>query len=134
MGKTIIQRIRDIHNFVSTPAGAGAGTLLQAQATEAITKGIGSDAWIEFVSNFASNPDQLKRLKGDDVLITKPWGKIVLAYLPANAMCGTGTTTYTTRNMPPVFKDALDKDLSDEVVPIDSGKKRIDDVDLSEFI
>lgn len=103
-------KIDRIHEFVSTPAGAGKGIELQEQASEAIKGGITSGAWEVFMSNFASNPAQLQRLIGKDAFIDKPWGLISLAYLPANAMCGTSTTANTRRNMPPQFMEALDGD------------------------
>ena len=106
----IADKINRIHEFVSTPAGAGKGIEIQGQASEAIKGGITSDAWKVFMSNFASNPAQLKRLLGQDSFIEKPWGLITLAYLPANAMCGTSTTANTGRNVPPPMMDALDGD------------------------
>ncbi len=107
----ISDKIDRIHEFVSTPAGAGKGIELQEQASQAIKNGIKSDEWRVFMSNFASNPAQLNRLLGQDAFIEKPWGLIALAYLPANAMCGTSTTANTKRNLPPQFIDALDDQL-----------------------
>lgn len=129
----ISDKIDRIHEFVSTPAGAGKGIELQEQASQAIKDGIESEAWRVFMNNFASNPAQLRRLRGQDDFINKPWGLISLAYLPANAMCGTSTTANTKRNMPPQFIEALDGDGLDSS---DEGvfPNRPENLSVAEFI
>lgn len=129
----ISEKAEEIHQFVSTPAGAMAGTMLQQQASEAIRDGMGSPAWKTFMCNFASNPAQLGRLMGQDDLITKPWGVIALAYLPANAMCGTGTTTGILRTVPKPFVDAIDKDLPTDEAEADCAV-HIEKTNFSDFI
>jgi hypothetical protein len=129
----ITEKVEQIHQFVSTPAGAGKGILMQQQASEAIKGGMNSPAWRTFMCNFASNPTQLQRLLGQDGLVGKPWGTIALAYLPANAMCGTGTTTDTLGPMPQPFRDALDDSLPIDEIQTDC-QNQIDNLDVSEFI
>ena len=125
----IAENIEAIHAFVSTPAGVGKGVQIQEQASEAIKNGMKSDAWKLFMSNFASNPAQLTRLMGQDAFIEKPWGIIALAYLPANAICGTSTTANTGRNVPPQFLTALD----DGIDPTDDPEL-FEDFGVADFI
>ena len=116
----IVDKIDEIHNFVKTPAGALKGATMQNQCGLAILNGIKSPEWKTYMCNFASNPDQLKRLIGEDAAFMQTtWGPHSLAYLAANSTCGTGTTVNTKANMPDLMIQALDAGLSSGVAPTD---------------
>lgn len=115
----IVDKIKQIHNFVKTPAGAGKGAQMQIDAGEAIRNGINSPQWKKYMCHLASNPDQLRRLIGQDTAYMETvWGPHSLAYLVANSTCGTGTTADTTANMPDPMKEELDRNLNSADAPI----------------
>lgn len=74
------------------------GRLLRAAAINALTKGIGSDEWKEYMSLFADNNEQLMRLTVEDD--NEPgWFKESRAYIVSNAICGADTTGQTGANV-----------------------------------
>jgi len=68
---------------------------LREQSLAAILGGLGSDAWETYMKNFvdADNPKQLARLQGKDETAGDPYMQKEIAYLVANASCGSITRT-----------------------------------------
>lgn len=82
------------------------GDDLRKQAILAMYGGIDSDAWKQYMSNFATTPEQLARLttfSGDAL----PYVRQARCYLVANAMCLPGTDS----KMLDGIEDLLDKTL-----------------------
>ncbi len=74
---------------------------LQEQSIAAIIGGLGSDAWKTYMKNFvdADSPDQLARLMGEDLAAGDPYMRKEIAYLVANAACGSITRTKLDQNL-----------------------------------
>ena len=92
-----------VDKFNGSPNGIG--QKLSKAAIDAIMSGFGSPKWREYMSLFADNPEQLKRLtevQGTD-LSYYPEAR---AYIVANAVCGAGTTGQTGQAVPQEFGDA----------------------------
>ncbi|MGB8510756.1 MAG: hypothetical protein WCD76_20460 [Pyrinomonadaceae bacterium] len=86
--KTIKDRVLEIQAEVKKDPGKG--DELRKQAILAMYKGMESDAWKEYMGNFATTPEQLTRLTtltGDHL----PYVRQARCYLIANAMCLPGT-------------------------------------------
>ena len=70
------------------------GNDLKKAAIKAMMKGINSPEWVSYMSLFAENAEQLKRLTvpqpGEDT-----WQTESRAYIVANAICGADSTTRT---------------------------------------
>ena len=83
------------------------GMRLKQAAIEALTGGIGSEKWNEYMSLFASNQQQLTRLtvraEGEDWRVTES-----RAYIVANAICGADSTTQTSLRV----QGVIDADLA----------------------
>lgn len=93
--------------------------ILQRLALKATREKIGSLAWKAYMLNFASNPDQLKRLMGNDENYSEEYQKDILCYMVGNSTCGADTTaTGTGRNIDPKMLIALDAGLKDDVEEI----------------
>ncbi len=67
--------------------------LNREKAVAAIQAGIRSKAWKKYMSQFAETPLELMRLMGTDGTLGDETLDIKRAYLVANAVCGSGTTT-----------------------------------------
>ncbi len=135
----IIDRIEEINTFLeNNPEGGKAfARQLQLQAVDAIAAGLPPlsgplSAWEAYMSNFASNEDQLKRLKGQDSFIDNVWGKEALCYMVANSTCTMGTTTDTGRLFDDDMRDALDQGM-----PIDEDEsflKKTDRINILQYM
>lgn len=93
---------------------------LQTLALKATRESFGSPAWKAYMLNFASNPDQLKRLMGNDEEFNKDeYKKDALCYIVANSTCGIDTTvTGTGRNLESDMIRALDEGVKDDIEEI----------------
>ena len=73
---------------------AGLGTQLANAAADAITKGVGSDEWNQYMALFCDTPEELE-------LLTKPkedepaYLRRTRAYILANSICSSDTGTRT---------------------------------------
>lgn len=74
---------------------------LQEQSIAAILGGLGSDAWKTYMNNFADadRPEQLARLMGEGSAAGDPYMRKEIAYLVANAACGSITRTKLDQNL-----------------------------------
>jgi hypothetical protein len=109
-----------IHDFIKNhPAGPALANELQLAAVKAIQSGLGGFDWKNYMCNFASNPEQLNRLVGDeDAFNATLYGKDSLAYLVANSTCGMTTETRTASFMNLEMLDGLDRNLLDDDLPV----------------
>lgn len=109
----ITKKMAEIHEFIkNNPAGAGLANDLQRAATKAIRGGMTSEDWKTYMSHFASTPEQLQRLNGQDETYNGTiYGLDTLAYMVANSTCGPGTDTKTSRFMNAEMLEGLDRDL-----------------------
>jgi len=107
----IIEKIEKIKVAIENdPEGnASLGERLRKYGCLAVQQGINSRAWQEYMRIFASNPDQLKRLIGEDETFNASlWGPTTLAYLVANGCCGIDTGGNTRRGMSEAMEEVLD--------------------------
>lgn len=120
--KKIVEKLKDIESDIKA-GNKSLALRLQSEAVEAICGGLGSEAWKKYMCNFASNPDQLQRLIGNDVDFMKkeknPYGRETLAYIVGNSTCGVPTDAGTSRNIQAAQLGDLDRDLDDTVRPIE---------------
>jgi hypothetical protein len=113
----IMDKVDEIHKKVKG-GDKDLGKRIQKEGVKAVLNGIQSRHWQKYMENFHSNPDQLKRLVGeDDDFMNSDYGGVVLAYLAGNSTCGTGTTVDTGRNIPDPMKDELEEGVSDITEP-----------------
>ncbi len=91
IAKNIKQKIEEQQNDTSGRVTSE----LREQSLAAILGGIESDAWEIYMKNFvdADNPKQLARLMGEDETAGDPYMRKEIAYLVANASCGSITRT-----------------------------------------
>lgn len=82
---------------------------VKAAATKAIFGGMQSQAWEEYMSLFADNAAQLKRLKGEDAQSNVSWVRDSIAYLAADGMCGATTTGIIANNLDERLDEGLDE-------------------------
>lgn len=96
--------------------GGSFGRLLRAAAINAITKGMNTTEWNDYMSLFADNAQQLRRLTVEDP--AEPgWFKESRAYIVSNAVCGADTTGQTGVNVRDEFsEDAAVPDAPDNTV------------------
>ena len=94
------------------------GMRLKQAAIEALTGGIGSEKWNEYMSLFASNQQQLNRLtvraEDEDWSVTES-----RAYIVANAICGADSTTQTSLRVQGVIDADLDAGAANNIVDPD---------------
>ena len=94
----IIRNLEKMHvavvNDTFFMSNKGLGRQLSELAVEALMKGMGSAEWERYMTLFADNPEQLRRLTQAD--INEPdYFPRSRAYMVANAVCGAGTTGQT---------------------------------------
>ena len=83
---------------IDTFKGGPFGAKLKASAIAAITKGLNSEEWKDYMKLFADNEQQLTRLTVEDP--NEPsWFKESRAYIVSNAICGADTTGETGANV-----------------------------------
>lgn len=90
----IIDKLNQIHQEMSAdPDGSvGFGNRLQKLSCMAVRGGIDSRAWTNYMKLFASNPDQLRRLCGEDEAFNDTlYGLNSLSYMGGNGNCGIDT-------------------------------------------
>jgi hypothetical protein len=90
----IIDKLIMIHQAMAAdPDGQAAfGDRLQKLSCMAVRKGMDSRAWSDYMKLFASNPDQLRRLCGEDEAFNETlYGLNSLAYMGGNGGCGIDT-------------------------------------------
>lgn len=89
---TIKEKIRTDHDRIMN-AGSPEQIREEAKkvgelAIKAIKGGMKSSAWAIYMSRYAENTDQLKRLCGDDSNFNaNPWAEECLAYVVGNGVC-----------------------------------------------
>ena len=101
--------------YVSKFHKRGLGTLLANAAADAITEGIKSDKWKQYMALFCDTPEELERLtkpKENDPNETN-YLKRMRAYILANAICSSDTGTVTANGV----DERIDANLSDEAPP-----------------
>jgi hypothetical protein len=96
--------VNDFAKKLIKPDDMDAGKLgprLNLMAVDALTQGIGTQAWSDYMSLFANNEDELAQLidpeRAKDP--TMPWLKQSRAYIVSNAICDIGTNGETGRNV-----------------------------------
>jgi hypothetical protein len=114
----IFENIGQIHIAVVKDKEMRKGELAQALGTlavEAIMGGIGSAAWVKYMSVFAENEAQLKVLtaaaEGEEAYLPKS-----RAYIVSNAVCAAGTNTATTNGVDRNISFAVDDNTPDGTV------------------
>lgn len=90
------------------------GVNLRDAAIKAIRGGIDSPDWPDYMTIFADNEEQLKRLSGKEDSNTFPWANQMSAYLVSSGMCG-GLT-------PGRLSEFLDERIDQGVSNIPNGK------------
>jgi hypothetical protein len=108
---SIMRNLQDMAEKVKgdTEQGGNLGFRLKNAAIEALTGGIQSDAWAKYMSLFADNADQLRRLTVVDEQNDPNWIKESRAYIVSNAVCGANTTTQTSANV----REEIDQGLAE---------------------
>lgn len=117
----IVENIKSVQmQILGDPVlGLELAKTLQRLALKATREKMGSLAWKGYMLKFASNPDQLKRLMGDDENFSGEYEKDILCYIVGNSTCGADTTaTGTGRNLDSHMLRALDKGVKDDVEEI----------------
>lgn len=105
----IIARVNHVKDVVKANHASG-GTLgadIQRLSFGAIQHGIASRAWAKYMSIFADNTAQLKRLTGEDDLANVGYVKESCAYLVASGPCGGMTPTFFSEFMSPDIDQGL---------------------------
>lgn len=110
---SIVAKIKEISDFIEAnkenDEGKRHAKEMKDAAGEAIRNGMKSRAWETYMTRFATNDKELKRLIGEDEKFNKTeWGLDSLAYIPANSTCDIQTTARTLANMSTEMKDNLD--------------------------
>ncbi len=87
--KTIIETLRARRaKFMTNPTGTRQEQIDLAElATAAVLGGIESDAWRDYMKEFAVNNKQLRRLRGRDGMFGETWGPRALAYMGSGGIC-----------------------------------------------
>jgi hypothetical protein len=123
----IFENVGKIHIAVVKDKETKEGQLANALSTlavEAIMGGLGSDAWVKYMSVFADNEAQLKLLtetaEGEDPYLPRS-----RAYIVSNAVCAAGTNTATTNGVDKSIAIAVDDN-----TPSDAVKKPDSIIDL----
>lgn len=110
---TIMKNLKKVHaavakdNIVSGKLGTRIGLL----AVEAITGGVKSEAWRDYMSLFADNPEQLERLISDPPPSDESYLLQLRAYIVSNAICAADTGTFVADRV----DDRINGNVSDEV-------------------
>lgn len=107
----IREKLLRVHVAVILDKIQGGGMLagdIGQSAVKAITKGLGSDEWKEYMALFADSADQLKRLTTDASDGANSWLPHARAYIVSNAVCAAATDIATHKGL-------------DEIGDIDAG-------------
>ncbi|HEX8147816.1 MAG TPA: hypothetical protein VF591_11605 [Pyrinomonadaceae bacterium] len=92
--------------IVKAGKGSALAEDLRRVAAQATVAGINSNEWRALMTVFADNEDQLKRLRGLDAHVAKPYFKETVAYIAGGSMC----TSETTATLPNRISDLIDGD------------------------
>ena len=116
---TILDNLKrsEVAVYVSKFHKRGLGTLLANAAADAITEGINSDQWKQYMALFCDTPEELERLtkpKQNDP--NETYLKRMRAYILANAICSSDTGTVTANGV----DERIDQNLSAQA-PADVG-------------
>jgi hypothetical protein len=110
----ILKKLEKLHDIVKhdnehgNPKGA-LGKKLSDAAVAAITNGIKSPEWVQYMSLFADNDAQLKRLTVPNPQNDPSYLPLMRAYIVSNAVCDVGTNNHTAKNI----DERVDAGLSD---------------------
>jgi len=107
MPKTIMQKLNDVAAIISQPGGQATAKNVQNKAAAAILKGSKSPEWDAYMSLFAETTGQLNRLTFKDSTKDDFYMNRNVAYIVANGLCGTRTTTNTGANVDPVIDENI---------------------------
>lgn len=88
---SIEQNIRNVQREIQE--NPGRGNDLKKLAVEAIYAGFGSQAWADYMRQFAASPQELTRLTTKNTDGTSKYVGPARAYLVGNAVCLPGTNT-----------------------------------------
>jgi len=115
---SIMSNLKNVAKAVKsdTSQGGNLGVRMRNAAIDAITGGIQSDAWAKYMSLFADNADQLRRLTVIDEQNDPNWIKESRAYIVSNAVCGANTTTDTSANVREEIDEGLVETEDDSIV------------------
>jgi hypothetical protein len=80
-------------------SGGALGEAIGLAAERALTKGMESDEWKDYMALFADSAEQLQRLTTTDLDGTNAWLPRARAYIVANAICAPGTDTVTIKGV-----------------------------------
>jgi hypothetical protein len=106
-----LEKVKAAVELDSLPQKAGnLGFRLRNAAIDALTGGIQSEAWVKYMSIFADNEAQLRRLTVVDEQNDPNWIRESRAYIVSNAVCGANTTTNTGANV----RDEIDAGIDEE--------------------
>ena len=116
----IIKKVNAVRDAILAEQAAGGGSgpgtkgfKLKVAAIKATLGGLSSEDWRKYMSLFASNEDQLKRLTGKDPNAADAWVKETSAYMVANGTCG----GFTPNGLPQFLKVEIDDGLSEATDP-----------------
>ena len=99
-----------------TERAGNLGFRMRNAAIDALTGGINSAEWVKYMSIFADNAAQLRRLTVVDEQNDPNWIKESRAYIVSNAVCGANTTTDTSANVRQEIDDGLDGEADEGVI------------------
>lgn len=98
-----------------TERGGNLGFRMRNAAINAIMGGIHSAEWKSYMSLFADNAAQLRRLTVPDEQHDPSWLVESRAYIVSNAVCGANTTTRTSLNVRADIDHGLEAGADDSV-------------------
>ena len=112
----ISDKIHGLHELLKNNPGSGLETKIKDESMAAMFDGIGRGGmWERYMLNFCSNPDQLRRLCGEDGEFMNDedgYGPQSLAYIVGSGPCGGGTILGMAANMPPLMRMHLDDNVN----------------------
>jgi hypothetical protein len=104
----IMQKLKSkAAQILTDPNGENIALGIQSLAKAAVLRGrLGangnvSQEWQDYMRSFTTDPDELRRLCGQDNNFGEPIQQLNLAYVLANGMCGGATGTRTFLNVDP---------------------------------
>jgi hypothetical protein len=110
----IMDRVNLVRDAILAEQTAGGGNgpgtkgfKLKVAAIRATLGGIVSTDWEDYMTIFASNEDQLKRLTGRDASAPDAWVKETSAYIVSNGTCGGFTPLGLPQFLNPQIDDGL---------------------------
>lgn len=90
----IVKNITDVRDDIT--AGRTSGVEVANEAVQAISDGLGSDAWEKLMNRYAKTPQELDRLCGREQKFNDTqWGKFCLVYIAGDSTCTSETAQMT---------------------------------------